>query len=108
MDFFISNAWAQGGGEEPSIFMALLPFLILFVVFYFLLVRPQLKRAKEHRQLVSALAKGDEVTTMGGIVGLITEVDDGYVRVEIADNVTVRLQRDAISAVLPKGTLKDL
>ena len=75
-------------------------------IFYFLLIRPQQKRAKEHRNLVAALSKGDEVVTNGGILGKVTEVGDEYISVELADNVTVRLQKQAVSSVLPKGSLK--
>ena len=109
MSFFISNAMAEAGAaSQPGIFEVLFPFIILFVVFYFLLIRPQSKRAKEHRKLVEALAKGDEVMTQGGIYGKITEVGEEALTVEVADNLQVKVQRAAVASVLPKGTLKTL
>jgi preprotein translocase subunit YajC len=92
---------APGGG-----IMAFLPLIIIFAIFYFLLIRPQSKRAKEHRAMVAALAKGDEVVTSGGLYGRVTELDEQTVTLEIAANVAVKLQRQAITQVLPKGTLK--
>jgi preprotein translocase subunit YajC len=79
---------------------------VLFAAFYFILIRPQAKRAKEHKTMIAALAKGDEILTSGGILGRITELGDVYVTVEIADGVLVKVQRPAIQAVLPKGTIK--
>jgi preprotein translocase subunit YajC len=79
---------------------------VLFAAFYFILIRPQAKRAKEHKTMIAALAKGDEILTSGGILGRITELGDVYVTVEIADGVLVKVQRPAIQAVLPKGTFK--
>jgi preprotein translocase subunit YajC len=78
----------------------------MFVVFYFLLIRPQQKRAKEHKAMIEALSKGDEVVTGGGVLGRVTHLDPNYVSVEIADKVVIKVQRPAIQAVLPKGTLK--
>jgi preprotein translocase subunit YajC len=110
MSFFISDAFAQAApaAEQPSMISALLPFIILFVVFYFLLIRPQQKRAKEHKTMVDALGKGDEVVTQGGLVGRVTELGENFIEVEIADGVKVKMQRAAISTVLPKGTIKNL
>jgi len=105
MDFFISNAYAQAAGGQDSL-MGLLPLALIFVVFYFLLIRPQQKRQKEHRELVTALQTGDEVTTAGGLLGKITEVKDSFVQIEIANNVVVTVQKHTISAVMPKGTIK--
>jgi preprotein translocase subunit YajC len=109
MSLFISDAWAQGasspGGDPLFSFLFL---GLIFVVFYFLLIRPQAKRAKEHRKMVAALSKGDEIVTTGGLVGQVTEVGENFVRVEIAGNVQVRIQRQAVSTVLPKGSLKRL
>jgi preprotein translocase subunit YajC len=109
MSFFIADALAQAatGTPEQSAF-AFLPLVILFVVFYLFLIRPQVKRQKEHQKLVQALGKGDEVVTSGGIVGRIVEVGDNFLKVEIAKGVDVRLQKPAVTTVLPKGTLKDL
>lgn len=105
MDFLISNAYAQAGGGTETL-LSLLPLVLIFVVFYFLLIRPQTKRQKEHREMVAALAKGDEVSTAGGLLGKIIEVSDSFVKVEIADNVVVTVQKHTVSAVLPKGTIK--
>jgi preprotein translocase subunit YajC len=107
MEFFISEAWAQdaGGASAQSGFASLIPLILIFVIFYFLLLRPQMKRAKEHKKMVSSLAKGDEVVTTGGLLGKITKVDDNFAAVEIADGVVVRMQKAAITSMLPKGTL---
>lgn len=106
MDFFIRNAWAQSAPAGGASLIDFLPLIILFVVFYLFLIRPQLKRAKEHRKMVEALAKDDEVVTNGGVLGRINDMDDQFVELEIAKGVAVKVQRQAVSAVLPKGTLK--
>ena len=105
MDFFISSAYAQDQAAAGGL-MRFLPLIVIFAVFYFMLIRPQMKRAKEHRQLVSQLAKGDEVVTNGGLLGKITDVSESFVTVEVADNVQVKLQRNAVTTVMPKGTIK--
>lgn len=105
---FISNAYAQAAGDASGSLMGLLPLILMFVVLWFLMIRPQMKRAKEHKAMVSALAKGDEVITGGGVAGRITEVGEAFVHVEIADKVDVVVQRQAVATVLPKGTLKTL
>jgi len=105
----ISNAYAQAAGADPSGgLMGLLPLILMFVVLWFLMIRPQMKRAKEHKAMVAALAKGDEVVTGGGIAGRVTEVGDSFVHVEIAANAVVAVQKQAVATVLPKGTLKSL
>lgn len=103
----ISNAYAQtaGASDPTGGLMGLLPLLLMFAVLYFLMIRPQMKRAKEHKALVAALAKGDEVM-FAGVVGRITQVGDAYADVEVAENVVVKVQKGAIANVLPKGTLK--
>jgi preprotein translocase subunit YajC len=107
MDWLISPALAQAAGASQSnAFLQLLPLVLIFVVFYFLLIRPQAKRAKEHRAMVTSLAVGDEVVTSGGILGRITETSDQFLTVEIAEGVNVKVQRHTVSSVLPKGTLK--
>jgi preprotein translocase subunit YajC len=109
MSFFISDAWAEAApaaAQQPDLFSALMPFAILFVVFYFLLIRPQQKRAKEHRKLIDNLAKGDEVVTGGGLVGKVVDLGDNFIEVEVADNVRVKVQRQMLASVLPKGTIK--
>lgn len=105
MDFLIANAYAQDAAQ-PGGLASFLPLLIIFAVFYFLLIRPQMKRAKEHKNLVANLAKGDEVTTNGGLLGRIVDIDDSFVTLELAENVKVRLQRHAVASVMPKGTMK--
>ena len=110
MDWLISTAAAQAtGGSGQSGALMQIPFLILmFVVFYFLLIRPQTKRAKEHRAMVAALEVGAEVVTNGGILGKVTEVSEQYLTVEVATGVNVKVQRHAVAQILPKGTLKSV
>lgn len=105
MDFFISNAYAQVGGESGGL-LSFLPLIVIFAVFYFMLIRPQMKRSKEHKQLVSQLSKGDEVITNGGLLGKITDVSETFVTLELADNLQIKLQRAAVASVMPKGTIK--
>jgi preprotein translocase subunit YajC len=107
MEWLIPSAYAQAaGGAQPNAFLQLLPLVLIFVVFYFLLIRPQAKRAKEHKAMVAALAVGDEVVTSGGILGRVTETGEQFLTVEIAEGVRVKVQRHTVGAVLPKGTLK--
>ena len=110
---FISNAYAQTAGTaaDPGMMGNLttfLPLLLMFVVMYFLMIRPQQKRAKEQRSMMDALAKGDEVVTAGGILGKVSKVNDTYVTVEIAANTEIVVQKNSITTLLPKGTLKSL
>ncbi len=108
MSFFINDAWAQAtGAGEPSLLTGMLPLILIFVVFYFLLIRPQSKRAKEHKAMVEALSKGDEVVTAGGILGKITGVSDHYAVVQIADNTEIKIQKGSVSQVVPKGTFEE-
>lgn len=106
---FISNAYAQaaGGGGDAGM-LSFLPIILMFVVLYFLMIRPQMKRQKEHRAMMDALTKGDEVVTAGGIVGRVTKVTDAYVTVEINDGNEVLVQKQAVATLLPKGTIKSL
>jgi len=106
----ISNAYAQAAGaaDPTGGLMGLLPLILMFVVLWFLMIRPQMKRAKEHKAMVEALAKGDEVVTGGGIAGRVTEVGDSFVQIEVAPNTVVAVQKQAVATVLPKGTLKAL
>ena len=106
MDFFISNAYAQDAAATGGL-MSFLPLIVIFAVFYFMLIRPQMKRAKDHKQLVSQLSKGDEVITNGGLLGKITDVSESFVTLELADNLQIKLQRSAVANVMPKGTIKD-
>ena len=109
MSFFISDALAAAPAEaQPDAFMSFLPLILIFVVFYFLLIRPQTKRAKEHKQMVEGLAKGDEVVTNGGLLGRITAVGENFVQLQIADDVEVRVQKQAVANLMPKGASKEL
>ena len=102
---------AQAGGDAGSL-MGLLPIVLMFVILYFLMIRPQMKRQKEHKALVAGLAKGDEVITAGGMLGRVTKVTDSYIGVEVSEladkPVEVMLQRNAVQMVLPKGTIKQI
>src|SRR5690606_34678712 len=109
MDWLISTAAAQGAAPaQPDFLTTFGPLILIFVVFYFLLIRPQTKRAKEHRNMVAALEAGAEVVTNGGLLGKVTAVSDQYLTVELAEGVTVKVQRHAVTQVLPKGTLKSI
>jgi preprotein translocase subunit YajC len=109
---FISSAFAQtapaaaAGGDMQSSLMSMLPLVLMFVVLYFVMIRPQMKKQKEHRAMIDALAKGDEVVTAGGLLGKVTKLGEGYLSVEVANGVEVQLQRSAVVQVLPKGTIK--
>lgn len=108
MDFFISAAYAQDAAPQQSITFNLIFIGGMFVLFYLILWRPQSKRAKEHRELVSSMDKGDEVLTSGGLLGKITRVTDDYVTIEVAQGVELNMQKASISAALPKGTIKSI
>jgi preprotein translocase subunit YajC len=108
MSFFISDAMAAAPQGQGDALTSLLPLVFIFIVFYFLLIRPQSKKAKEHKQMVEALAKGDEIVTNGGLLGRITKVGDNFVELEVADGVTVKVQRQAAASLMPKGTIKGL
>ncbi|HWS04885.1 MAG TPA: preprotein translocase subunit YajC [Burkholderiaceae bacterium] len=109
---FISSAFAQtapaaaAGGDMQSSLMSMLPLVLMFVVLYFVMIRPQMKKAKEHKAMIDALAKGDEVVTAGGLLGKVNKLGDGFLGVEIANGVEIQLQRSAVVQVLPKGTIK--
>lgn len=105
---FISTAYAQTatGGDMQSSLMSMLPLVLMFVVLYFVMIRPQMKRQKEHRSMIEALAKGDEVATAGGLLGKVTRMGDAYLGLEIANGVEVQVQRSAVVQVLPKGSIK--
>ncbi|HVJ75480.1 MAG TPA: preprotein translocase subunit YajC [Casimicrobiaceae bacterium] len=105
----ISPAYAQAAGaSQGDLLTTMLPMVAIFVVFYFLLIRPQQKKAKEHRAMLESLEKGNEIVTAGGIVGRITRLHDPYVTVEIAPNTEITVQRQAVTQLLPKGTMKAL
>ena len=111
---FISSAFAQtapaataaAGGSFQDSLMSMLPLVLMFGVLYFVMIRPQMKKAKEHKTMVDALAKGDEVATAGGIVGKVTRLSEGFLHIEIASGVEVQMQRSAVVQVLPKGSVK--
>ncbi|MCE1240826.1 MAG: preprotein translocase subunit YajC [Azonexaceae bacterium] len=104
----LAHAQTAGAADPTGGFMQLLPMILMFVVLWFLMIRPQMKKAKEHKALLAALQKGDEVVTGGGLVGKVIKVDDNYVKVEIAEGTEVVVQKPAVAIVLPKGTLKSL
>jgi preprotein translocase subunit YajC len=106
----ISNAYAQAApaADPTGGLMGLLPIVLMFVVLWFLMIRPQMKKSKEHKTMVEALAKGDEVVTQGGVAGKITKVGENFVSLEVAQNVEIVVQKAAVGNVLPKGTLKTL
>ena len=106
MSFFISDAMAAAEGQ-PDPLMSFLPLVLIFVVFYFLLIRPQTKRAKEHKKMVEGLAKGDEVVTSGGLLGRITQVGENFVQVKVAEGVEVKIQKQSIATLMPSGTVKE-
>ena len=106
MDFLIANAYAQDAAAPGGGLLSFLPLILIFAVFYFMLIRPQMKRTKEHKNLVSALSKGDEVVTNGGLLGKIVDISDSFVTLELADNIQIKLQRQAVTSVMPKGTIK--
>ena len=107
MNFILSNAHAQATPQQPDMFTGLLlPMIFLAVVFYFLIIRPQSKRTKEHKAMLAELKKGDEVATGGGLLGKVTRIGENFVEVEVADNTIVRIQKQSISSLMPKGTLK--
>ena len=103
---FINEAWAQTAAPGGADLMSMLPIILMFIVLYFVMIRPQMKRAKEHKTMVDALQKGDEVVAAGGVLGKVTKVADNYVTLEIADKVEIKVQRPAVQLVLPKGTIK--
>jgi preprotein translocase subunit YajC len=110
MDFFISSAYAQaqGAGNPQDQWFSMGFLVLLFAVFYFIAIRPQRKRQKEHAEMVGNLQKGDEVVTNSGILGKVIRIEDDYVLLQVAPNVELKFQRAAVHAVLPKGTLKSI
>lgn len=107
MSFFISDALAEGGAAPGAAdIMGFLPLLVIFAIFYFLIIRPQVKRAKEHKKLVESVAKGDEVVTTGGLLGKVVETGDNFVTLEVAEGVQLKVQRQAVTSLVPKGTIK--
>ena len=113
MRFLIADAWAQGGGGGDNSLFSFLPLVLIFGLFYFLLIRPQQKKKKEHKGMVAAMKVGDEVATNGGLLGKVTDLDDNFVTIDVAQggsikSVNVQVQRYAIAQMVPKGTFKEL
>lgn len=108
MSLLISDAWAEAAPAAPQDpgLMGFVPLIVIFVLFYFLLIRPQMKRAKDHRKMVEALAKNDEVVTSGGLLGKVVDVGESFLTVEIAEGVRVKVQKNAVTSLVPKGTTK--
>ncbi|MFQ5469441.1 MAG: preprotein translocase subunit YajC [Gammaproteobacteria bacterium] len=107
MSFFISDAWAEAAPQAAAPGLGgLIPLLLIGVLFYFLLIRPQAKRVKEHKKMVESLAKGDEIVTSGGVLGRLTKLEDDFVTMEVSDGVEIKVQRNAINSLVPKGTVK--
>ena len=108
MDFFIQSANAQGVMAGGADLMGLAPLVLIFVVFYFLLIRPQSKRAKEHKTMLEAIQKGDEVVTSGGILGKVSKITDSFIVLNVAQGVEMKFQKHSVTATLPKGTIKEV
>ncbi len=104
---WISNAYAAGAAPDTGI-ASFLPMIVIFVLFYFMLIRPQMKQAKQHKAMIDALKVGDEVATAAGIVGKVTKIGDNYVSIEIAANTVVNVQRHTVQTLLPPGTIKSI
>ncbi len=104
MNFLISDAWAQAGGDAGGGLFSLLPLVVIFILFYFLLIRPQQKRAKQHKEMVTVLKKGEEIVTNGGLLGKVTDLDDNFITLEIASGLNAKVQRQSVAQVMPKGT----
>lgn len=108
LNVFISPAFAEGAAPAPQGgLLQFLPLVILMLVMYFLMIRPQQKKAKEHRLMVDALKKGDEIVTQGGLLGKVADVNETFIAVKLADNVQINIQRHAVTALMPKGTIKE-
>lgn len=104
--FFVSDAFAQAGGSSGQQFTSIAMMIGLFVIFYLLLIRPEQKRRKEHQNMVTGLAKGDEIVTMGGMLGKITAVGDNFLTVQVAKDIEIKIQKMSVQAMMPKGTYK--
>ena len=106
---FAAAAHAQSGGAgQENVFVTFLPLVLIFVLFYFLLIRPQQKRARQHREMLAALKVGDEVITAGGVIGKVVNISDSFVSLEVGEKVEIRFQKQAMQTVLPRGTIKSI
>ena len=108
LEFFINNAWAQTAAQQGSSGSFIVMMVVFIAIFYFMLIRPQTKQAKEHKSMLESLSKGDEIVTNGGMLGRINKIGDNFIAIEIAQNLEVKIQKQAVSTVLPKGTMKGL
>lgn len=109
LEFFINNAWAQSATPQSSGGGSFVIMLVVFIaIFYFMLIRPQTKQAKEHKSMLESLSKGDEIVTNGGMLGRVSKIGDNFISIEVAQNLEVKIQRQAVSTILPKGTMKGL
>ena len=108
LDFLVSPAYAQQAASQPNALMQFAPLVFLLLLFYFILIRPQMKRSKEHKDMLGKLAKGDEIITNGGLAGTVRDIGENFITVELAEGVTVKMQKGAVSSVMPKGSLKAL
>lgn len=106
MSFFISDAMAAGEAPQGGGLQLVFMIALFFGIMYFMIIRPQSKKAKEHVALLDALSKGDEVVTSGGILGKITKLGDNFIELKVSDNATIKIQRHAITSIMPKGTMK--
>lgn len=107
-DFFINSAYAQSAAAQGGSGSFLVMMVLFFVIFYFMLMRPQMKQAKEHKKLIEGLSKGDEIVTTGGLLGKIIEVGDNFIVLEVAKETEIKVQKHAVAAMMPKGTIKGL
>jgi len=103
-ELLIPSAMAQAAGEQPSMLASILPLVFIVIIFWLLIIRPQMKRNKQHRELISNLDVGDEIVSAGGLLGKVIEVGDNFIQVKLADDVTVKMQKSSVGQVLPKGT----
>ncbi len=107
LSFFISDAMAEGAAPASDAgVLGFIPLIIIFIIFYFLIIRPQVKRAKNHKKLTESISKGDEVITGGGLLGKVIDVNDNFVSLEITEGTIVKIQRQSVSSLVPKGTIK--
>ena len=107
--FFINDAWAQSTSPQAGGSGSFILMMVVFIaIFYFMLIRPQTKQAKEHKAMLESLSKGDEIVTNGGMLGRVNKIGDNFIAIEIAQNLEIKIQKQAVSTVLPKGTMKGL
>lgn len=107
-EFFINNAWAQTAAPQGGSGSFIVMMVVFIAIFYFMLIRPQTKQAKEHKSMLESLSKGDEIVTNGGMLGRINKIGDNFITIEVAQNMEVKIQKQSVSTVLPKGTMKGL